>query len=152
MLTYEEALRLLADRPETTRTYQVPADLLERLSLDPAPDMRAMDEEETQELADYLEVSAAAIKGPLKVVDTQCAYCGRVVTFLDFVKTAVDGGQHDPVQLREVLTGHNGAWITIRGRDGGRPAHCARCGRTVAMRKKNGGGYSEYSSSSYAYA
>ncbi|WAZ19013.1 hypothetical protein STRCI_000030 [Streptomyces cinnabarinus] len=153
MLKYEEVLELLADRPEATRTYPVASDLLRRLPLDTSPHLRAMDEGETQELADHLEVPAAAIEGPLRVVDVKCSYCDRVITFLDFVKTAIDDGQHDLAQLREVLTGRNGAWITIRGRDGGRPVRCAGCDRTVDVtRRKGGGEYSEYSSGSYAYA
>ncbi|GGY18238.1 hypothetical protein [Streptomyces djakartensis] len=152
MLTYEEALQLIADRPEGTRTYPVAPGVLGRLPLDTSPRLRSMDASETQELAEHLEVSADAIGGPLKVVDAQCSYCERVITFLDFVKTAVDDGQHDLARLRKVLTGRDGAWITIRGRDGGRPVRCARCDRVVGLtRGKGGGEYSEYSSASYAY-
>ncbi|MFF1542717.1 hypothetical protein [Streptomyces sp. NPDC058291] len=153
MLTYEEALQLLAHRPEATRTYPVAPDVLARLPLDTSPRLRTMDEGETQELAEHLEVSEEAIGGPLKVIDAQCSHCERVITFLDFAKTAVDDGQHDLARLREVLTGRDGAWITVRGRDGGRPVRCARCDRVVVMTKGEGGGeYSEYSSASYAYA
>ncbi|MFK0050506.1 hypothetical protein ACIQU4_41690 [Streptomyces sp. NPDC090741] len=113
--------------------------------------MRVLDEAETQELAAYLDTPAASLKGPLRVFEATCSSCGRRITFLDFVKTAVELGQHSKGGLRDVLTGKGGEWITVRGRDGGRPVSCAGCGHDVPRLQKNGSN-SGYSSSSYAYA
>lgn len=150
-LTLDEVLEFIETRPEKTRTYQVPDGVIAALPLTEAPYMRTMDEAETQELAEYLETPAASLKGPLKVFEAKCSSCGRRITFLDFAKTAVELGQHPKEGLRDVLTGNGGEWITIRGRDGGRPVNCAQCGHDVPRLKINGS-YSEYSSNSYAYA
>lgn len=144
----DEIRRLLADRPATTRTYQVARELIGRLPLDTRRELREMDDAETLELADYLEVAVEKLDGPFRVVDSHCPSCERHITFLDFAKTATKDGPHQVAQLRDVLSGRGGAWITIRGRDGGRPVTCAGCGHSMRSR----GGYSEYSSSSYAYA
>ncbi len=112
--------------------------------------MREMDEAETLKLAEYLEVPAQDLRGPLKVVDVRCPSCTRRLSFLDFAKTAVELGAHGKEDLRHVLTGKSGEWITIRGRDGGRPVNCAQCGHDVP--RPMAGCYSEYSSSDYAYA
>ena len=144
----EEITRLLKDRPEQTQTYEVTGELAGQVPLD-AVGLRRMDESELTELAEYLEVEDVEyFRGPFRVIDAECPRCGRHITFLDFVKTAIDNGVHDRTQLRAILTGEAGNWITIRGRDGGRPVRCARCQQ--ALRMSNG--YSEYSSSNYAYA
>ncbi len=82
------------------------------------------------------------------MVDADCPRCGRRTTFLDFVKTAVTDGAHELSRLSDILTGRAGNWLTIRGRDGGRAVRCADCDQALLMP----GTYSEYSSSSYAYA
>ena len=110
--------------------------------------LRRMDETELRELAEYLDVDVERLHGPFRVVDAECLRCGRRITFLDFVKTAVEQGVHDQSQLRAILTGEAGNWITVRGQDGGRPVACANCEQLLRMP----GDYSEYSSSSYAYA
>jgi hypothetical protein len=143
----DEVLRLLKDRPEQTRTYQVAPELAGRIPLD-SVGLRRMDHAEQQELAAYLGVDGHSLRGPFRVVNAECPRCGRYITFLDFVKTAVEDGVHDRDQLSAILTGEAGNWITIRGRDGGRSVRCAACEQALAMP----GDYSEYSSSSYAYA
>lgn len=143
----DEIGRLLRDRPEETRTYQVQAELAGRIPLD-AIGLRSMDDAELSELAEYLDVKVDQLRGPFRVVDAACPRCARRITFLDFVKTAISSGAHDRAQLADVLTGKAGTWITIRGRDGGRPVSCANCEQSLRMP----GEYSEYSSSSYAYA
>jgi uncharacterized C2H2 Zn-finger protein len=143
----DEIKRLLQNRPEYTQTYQVSEDVAARIPLD-AIGLRRMDESELRELADYLEVEVDYLRGPFRVIEGECPRCGRHITFLDFVKTAVDEGVHDRSELRTVLTGEAGNWITVRGRDGGRPVRCSRCQQTLRML----GEYSEYSSSNYAYA
>lgn len=153
-LSYDDVVQMLRERPEQTRTYEVEAGVIERLPLDTPTSLRPMSEDEVQELADYLEVASATLRGPFNVVDHQCSRCGRTTTFLDFVKTAIDARQHGRDELRSVLTDAKGAWITVRGRDGGRPVLCANCGNALPLGFLNGGGgeYSEYSSGSYAYA
>lgn len=148
-LTFDEILALLDNRPEVTRTYQVPSGSIARLPLDEACEMRELTESETVEVAEYLEVRPTELRGPLKVFEVACPYCSRHITFLDFVKTAVDLGAHGKDGLRAVLTGRSGEWLTIRGCDGGRPMSCAQCGENVPRTR---GCYSEYSSSDYAYA
>lgn len=149
LVTEDEVREMLAHRPEHTRTYPVAADVLHRITRDNHPAMRGLDAAEVTELAAYLGVPAAELAGPFEVVDgLHCGACGRRLSFLDFVKTAVDLGRHSPDQLAEVLTGRAGAWITIRGRDGGRPVHCAGCGRPETRPMA----YSEYSNRHYAYA
>ncbi|MFE2547351.1 hypothetical protein ACFXGI_02125 [Streptomyces sp. NPDC059355] len=150
-LTLDQVLEYIENRPDTTRTYQVPQGVIAALPLTEPPHMRLLDASEIQELADYLDTSPSSLKGPFKVFDATCSSCARRITFLDFAKTAVDLGMHAKEALRDVLTGKNGEWITIRGRDGGRPVACAQCGHDVPRLKMNGS-YSEYSSSSYAYA
>jgi hypothetical protein len=145
--TAEEIQRLLDDRPERTQTYRVEANLVSRVS-DSRAELRTMDDAETSELADYLEVAVENLKGPLRVVDARCTHCQRRITFLDFVQTAVRSGHHDRAELRAVLTGKAGAWITIRGRDGGRAVTCFRCGQLARTPSE----YSEYSNPNYAYA
>ncbi|WP_371478160.1 hypothetical protein [Kitasatospora sp. NBC_00315] len=151
-LGYDDVMELVRRRPPHTRTYEVASDVLERLPLDTSPTLRRMSDAEVEELAEYLATSSGSIVGPLKVIDHQCGHCDRVTTFLDFVKTAVDDGHHDREKLRNILAGTGGAWITIRGADGGRPVRCARCDSDVQLLPDGGGEYSEYSSSSYAYA
>ena len=149
-ITSEEEIRqLLDDRPKRTQTYRVPPNLVGRIPLDTRVKLRSMDDAETQELADYLGIAVVDLDGPFRVVDAECPHCKRRITFLDFVQTAVEMGQHERAELREILTGRAGAWITIRGRDGGRPVVCTRCGQNARMAN---GGYSEYASGSYAYA
>lgn len=143
----EEISRFLQDRPERTQTYRVPTELANRIPLD-AIGLRRMDYAEVGELAQYLDADIDDLRGPFRVVDAECPRCGRQITFLDFVKTAVEECVHDRSQLRAILTGETGNWITIRGRDGGRLVRCAQCRQTLRMP----GDYSEYSSSSYAYA
>jgi uncharacterized C2H2 Zn-finger protein len=143
----EEITRLLKDRPELTQTYEVTGELAGQVPLD-AVGLRRMDESELRELAEYLGVGVEYLRGPFRVIDAECPRCGRRVTFLDFVKTAVDKGVHDRTELGAILTGEARNWITIRGRDGGRPVSCARCQQALRMFN----GYSEYSSSNYAYA
>jgi hypothetical protein len=108
-----------------------------------------MNEAEVQELASFLKVEAELLDGPFRVVDAACQNCYRVITFLDFVKTAIDQKQHNRDDLSRIVTGQGGSWITIRGRDGGRPVNCANCRLVVMVTSEE---YSEYSSSSYAYA
>ncbi|MFJ9825536.1 hypothetical protein ACIRSU_14365 [Streptomyces sp. NPDC101160] len=153
-LGYDDIVRMLQDRPERTRTFEVEAGVIERLPLDTPASLRPMSDEEVQELADYLDASPSSLRGPFRVVDHTCSYCGRATTFLDFVKTAVDAKQHDRAQVRAVLTDAEAAWVTVRGTDGGRPVLCANCDQDLPLGQLNGGGgeYSEYSSSSYAYA
>jgi hypothetical protein len=143
----EEITRLLKDRPEQTQTYEVTGELAGQVPLD-AVGLRRMDESELRELAEYLEVEVEYLRGPFRVIDAECPRCGRRITFLDFVKTAVDKGVHDRTRLRAILIGEAGNWITIRGRDGGRPVSCARCQQALRMSNE----YSEYTSSNYAYA
>ncbi|NML52483.1 hypothetical protein HHL19_18375 [Streptomyces sp. R302] len=66
--------------------------------------MRVMDEAEVQELAEYPNVPAAELRGPLKVYDAQCPACARRIAFLDFAKTAVGLGRHSKEGLRGAET------------------------------------------------
>lgn len=151
--TEQELLRMLKERPEKTTTYAVTKELLGRIPRDDAAPLRVMTADEVHELSEYLETPAHTLGGSFHVADIKCPKCARQLTFLDFVKTASEGGHHERSHLRDVLTGKAGSFITIRGKDGGRPVACAACGSIVALlRRENGGGYSEYSSSSYAYA
>jgi 1-acyl-sn-glycerol-3-phosphate acyltransferase len=143
----DEVRGLLENRPEKTQTHPVERDLLSRLPLDAKVELRALNDDEVRELADYLEVDTAELDGPFRVVDAKCESCGRQIGFVDFVSTAVDEGAHDKGQLRDVLTGQAGAWLTIRGSDGGRPVTCIVCGAVARVSD-----YSEYSGGSYAYA
>jgi hypothetical protein len=146
-LTLSEVQRLLEKRPKKTRTYRVQASVLKKIASDSQLELRSMGAAEEKELAAYLDVGTKALKGPFRVVGASCPYCDRHVTFLDFVKTGVEDGPHDKAQLKAVLTGRAGAWLTIRGQDEGRPLRCAVCTRIIKM-----AAYSEYSSASYAYA
>lgn len=141
-----EVRRLLENRPHRTRTYRVDAESLQKLDSD--RELRELTKSEVQDVADFLEVDLSDLQGPFKVVDAACPSCERRLGFLDFVRTAVHSEAHDRDLLREVLTGRAGYWLTIRGLDGGRPVICARCGQIARLPN----GYSEYSSSSYAYA
>ncbi|MEW1693094.1 hypothetical protein ACIQOF_33570 [Streptomyces sp. NPDC091265] len=152
-LSYDEVVQMLRDRPEQTRTYEVESGVIERLPSDTPACLRPMNEDEVGELANYLEVPPSALRGPFQVVDHTCSSCARTTTFLDFVKTAVDAQLHSRDTLRSVLTDAEASWVTVRGRDGGRPVVCASCGDTLLGALKSGGGeYSEYSSGTYAYA
>ncbi|MFJ3706258.1 MULTISPECIES: hypothetical protein [Streptomyces] len=152
-LSYDEVVQMLRDRPEQTRTYEVESGVIERLPSDTPACLRPMNEDEVRELANYLQVSPSALHGPFQVVDHTCSSCARTTTFLDFVKTAVDAQRHSRDTLRSVLTDAEASWVTVRGRDGGRPVICANCGNTLLGALKCGGGeYSEYSSGTYAYA
>ncbi len=90
-------------RPRETHTYEVSREVLERIPFDAKEPLRVMDEAEAEELARYLEVDAAQLAGPFSVVEATCPECSRRITFLDFVKTAVDGGHHERNRLRDVL-------------------------------------------------
>ena len=144
----DEIRHLLANRPHRTRTYRVEPDALQDLAPDNDRRLRTLDDSEVRDVADFLEVDAAELKGPFKVVDATCPSCDRRLGFVDFVQTAVRSDTHDRDLLRKVLTGDHGHWLTIRGLDGGRPVLCLRCGAIARLPN----GYSEYSSSSYAYA
>lgn len=124
-----EILALLAERPERTRTFQVSAGLLKTLPVDSDANLRRMSEDEVQELGEYLGVATTALRDPFLIGRAPaCGTCGRVLTFLDFVKTSVDLGSHSRRAFAQVLTGEGGEWITIQGRDGGRRVNCAGCG------------------------
>jgi hypothetical protein len=152
-LSYDDVVQMLRERPEQTRTYEVESGVIQRLPLDTPECLRSMNEDEVQELADYLQTSSSALRGPFQVVDHTCSRCARPTTFLDFVKTAIDAQQHSRDELRSVLTDAKAEWLTVRGRDGGRPVLCAKCGDPLLGALRCGGGeYSEYSSASYAYA
>lgn len=144
----EEVRRLLHDRPHRTRTYRVAPESLRALPLDTDRELRTLSDEELKEVADFLGIDAAELDGPFKVVDASCGSCDRRLGFVDFVRTAVISDVHDRELLCDVLTGRAAAWLTIRGLDGGRPVLCAGCGQVARLPN----GYSEYSSSSYAYA
>ncbi|WP_018333945.1 hypothetical protein [Actinomycetospora chiangmaiensis] len=157
----DELDALLADRPAATRTVPVDVDVFHASQRDRRGSLRRMTEEEDAELAAHLDVPVAALAGPFHAVDRTCTSCGRRVTFLDFVCTATADGHHLLGELRAVLTGSRGCWITVRGRDGGRPARCAECGTAIPLVATEelpdepgvlaSGDYSEYSSSTYAY-
>lgn len=148
-LTSKEAIqRLLEDRPEKTRTYQTTPEALHSVQLDTKERLRSMDKYEIEQLAVYLAVPLDQLAGDFRVVDLNCPHCGRLISFLDFVHAAVGARQHAREELAEILTGRRGAWITIRGRDGGRPVICAECGQIARITD----GYSEYSNNNYAYA
>lgn len=144
----DEVRRLLHDRPRRTQTYRVPDGSLERLPVDDDRRLRELDDAEIGELASFLEVDASDLRGPFRVVDAACPSCDRRLGFVDFVRTAVASDVHDRDLLRDVLTGRAGTWLTVRGLDGGRPVLCADCGSLARLPN----GYSEYSSSQYAYA
>jgi hypothetical protein len=147
-LESEEAVRRLIEvRPERTQTFAVAREALAEVPFDKPARLRSMTPDEVGELATYLDVRAEELDGPLSVVDATCPNCDRRITFLDFVQTAVGSGAHEHDLVRDVLTGRGGGWTTIRGRNGGRPVTCARCGQLARTSE-----YSEYSSSSYAYA
>ena len=142
-----EILELLDDRPEVTRTYRVLPEVLGRIPLDEMR-LRTMTDSEVHELAEYLKVDVDELRVPFRVVRARCDSCERRITFLDFVHTAVKQGMHSVDQLRDILTGRAGAFITVRGRDGGREVICFSCGAGGLVTS----GYSEYSNSQYAYA
>jgi hypothetical protein len=145
-LSEEDVRSMLDDRPERTQTRPTSREVIAVIPADSKVELRTLGDDETKQLADYLGVDPSELDGPFQVVEASCEGCGRQLTFLDFVQTAVDEGAHEREQLRDVLTGRAGAWITIRGQDGGRGVTCIVCG----MRRSSD--YSEYSSSSYAYA
>lgn len=138
-LSYDDIVQMLRERPEQTRTYEVESGVIERLPLDTPTCLRSMNEDEVQELADYLQVSSSTLRGPFHVVDHTCSHCSRTTTFLDFVKTAIDAQQHGRDELRSVLTDAKEEWITVRGQDGGRPVLCANCGNTLLGALRCGG-------------
>ncbi|MGW2997374.1 hypothetical protein ACWDA9_38805, partial [Streptomyces sp. NPDC001193] len=89
-LTLDEVLEYVKNRPETTRTYQVPQGVIAALPLAEPPHMRLLSASEIQELADYLDTSPSSLKGPFKVFDATCSSCGRHITFLDFANRGWD--------------------------------------------------------------
>lgn len=144
----DEAGRLLEQRPEKTTTYQVSREILQQLPREESTGkLRETSEEEDRELADFLGVEVGELDRPFFVVDAPCKNCGRQIAFLDFAKTAVDSGVHDKEMLSTILTGRDGAWLTIRGLDGGRDVICIACG-SVALEP----GLPEYGDGSYRYA
>ncbi|MGW0561440.1 hypothetical protein ACWDZ4_12610 [Streptomyces sp. NPDC003016] len=146
-LSYEQVQHLLDHRPEKTTTYRVAADVLPRIAHASTPHLRPMDEAETTELAAYLDISWDALEGPFHVADLYCSHCNRHITFLDFVKTAIEREQHQLSELRDVLIGRSGGCLTITGSDGGRPVDCANCGREVLKRSGH-----TYTGNHYGYA
>jgi hypothetical protein len=144
----EDAGRLLEQRPEKTTTYQVSKEILDQLPHEEsAGKLRATTEEEDRELAAYLGVEVSELDRPFSVVDAKCQNCERQISFLDFAQTAVDTGAHDKEMLATILTGRGGAWLTIRGLDGGRDVICINCGK-VALEP----GLPEYGNGEYRYA
>ena len=127
---------LLENRPEHTRTYQIAPTIAPEMhkviqAREIVSDLRwrVMNPTEMQELASYLEISVAELHGPFSVSDIHCHGCGRHLTILDIAKTSVDTGLHSKAVLAQVMTGHAGQWVTVRGQDGGRYADCAACGQ-----------------------
>jgi hypothetical protein len=146
-----ELQTLLQNRPDKTTTYRVTFDFTDQIPRESgALPLREMTAAEVRELEEYLGAGFGTLIRPLRVVEASCPRCDRVRTVLDYVKTAVDSGRHSKRDLERVLTGNNGFWITVRGRDGGRPVVCAECELPAFLRED--GGYSEYSGGSYAYA
>lgn len=148
LTSQEELAQLLRNRPSETHTYQLSRGVVVDRSADAGP-LRLMTTGELEELANYLKVSPAQLQGEFLVADTSCDKCKRRLTILDFVKTAVDKGHHGLAELAGVLSGVGGDWVTVRGKDGGRPVDCAGCGESITSLRSS---YSEYSGGGYAYA
>lgn len=141
-----EVRRNLERRPAKTRTYRIRSDAFRKVAPKQKKDQRRLTTAEIAELAEYLGVRPTSLKGPFVVPDASCQNCGRHITFLDFVDTGVGLRAHSRETLRDVLTGRSGAWLTVRGLDGGRPIDCFNCGRRVGLDEYC------YMSSGYAYA
>ena len=77
-----------------------------------------------------------------------CPKCSRKLTFLDFVKTAIEGDPklHSKERIADILSGRNGNWLTIGGRKFERTVYCSNCGEGIVYRTHN------YSNRNYAYA
>jgi hypothetical protein len=143
---------LLEDRPEKTQTWLVDESATDVVFPEPSAAMREMTPDEVEEMAAYLELDADELDGPFYIAkDVRCPNCDRATTFLDFIKTAVDSGQHDKTLVREVLTGQAGQWITIVGEDGGREAICVACAHAVPRRQRVTRGDCDYEGRWYRY-
>jgi hypothetical protein len=142
LISTEELRELLASPPAKTQTYETEAPIAERTSgEDGAWRGRLMTDPEIEELAKFLEVPASLLVGPFEVDDLVCQQCGRHVTFLDFAKSGVDQGAHSVASLGGILTSRDKAWVTVVGRDGGRPIMCVGCGARLGPRPEIDEGY-----------
>jgi hypothetical protein len=141
--------------PATTQTWLVDDSATDVPPLQPSASMREMTQDETEELAAFLELEAAELDGPFYVAkDMRCPNCERELTFLDFVQTAVESGAHDKALVGQVLTGRAGRWITVVGEDGGRDVTCVACGHVVPRRQRlpgRPGGDCDYEGQHYRY-
>ncbi|MET9326892.1 hypothetical protein [Tsukamurella sp. NPDC003166] len=135
-----------------TTTYRVHPDA--RVVIPPearaALDLREIDDGEIRQLAAFLNIAQDDLVQPLHVARLACPACDRRLGILDFVKTAVQLGHHDRSEIADILTGRGGAWVTVRGQDGGRPVNCALCDTRVVI--DGADGYCEYTGKNYAYA
>ena len=107
--------------------------------------LRAITEEETTELAEYLGVSKENFQGPFYLESyLKCSFCERQISFIDIVKAATE--KHSKDLMAQVLCGKKGYWVTVKGKDDSLGVKCIRCGSNVTNELYH------YVNSQYAYA
>ncbi|MDZ5608649.1 hypothetical protein U2I54_16620 [Bacillus pseudomycoides] len=126
------------------------AAVAEATSLMKTDKMREMTPSEVSELAQYLDITKESeLKGPFLINrDLICTNCNRRLTFLDFVKTAVEveSGFHSKNLIADILCGRNGHWITIGGKNAERIVTCSNCEYDIEYPGH------EYTGKNYRYA
>ncbi len=147
-ITSKEQLKsLLQNRTESTITWLVNESVAEHLQTK-TDGMRKMTQCEVRELANYLNEDENELQEPF-YVDKRliCPECNRSLTFLDFIKTAIETDSlHSKELIADILCGRNGHWITIGGKNMKRTVHCANCNYGITYKTHN------YNNSRYAYA
>lgn len=145
----DQLTALLNERSDNTETWLVRESVVESLLELGTNNMREMTETEITDLAEYLDTNVQHLNRPFMVDnDLHCPKCARKLTFLDFVKTAIEGesGFHTKEMIAEILSGRKGNWLTIGGKNFERTVYCSNCGEGIIYRTHN------YSNRNYAYA
>lgn len=144
----EQLHELLQNRPEQTETWLISKEIAKDVKIG-SDKMRKMTVSEEKELASYLDASSKELHGPFYVgKDLICPECDRNLTFLDFVKTAIeiDGIIHNKKMITDILCGRSGSWITISGKNAERTVICSSCEHPITYLTHN------YEAHEYKYA
>ena len=141
--TRDELQLLLNNRPIKSKMVEVEKSAMEIVKTTKA--LRAITEEETIELAEYLGVSKEDFQGPFYLESClKCNFCTRQISFIDIVKAATE--KHSKDLMAQVLCGKKGYWVTVKGKDDSLGVKCIKCGTDVANNLYH------YVNSQYAYA
>jgi hypothetical protein len=114
------------------KTVEVPAALFQQVydspTALPGRHRWVTPEQDVRRLEDLLGMAPGTIGAPLWVSADErcCSNCGRLVSWLDIVSSAL-GGVHSPARIAEVILGER-KWVNIEAPAAIEGVRCVQCG------------------------